>query len=40
MFKFYRNENERYEDVFILNNKIIKGLIKKKPFKNVRSRQL
>lgn len=29
MFKFYRNENERYEDVFILNNKIIKGLIKK-----------
>tara|TARA_Y100001960_G_scaffold333998_2_gene443310 strand:- start:3330 stop:4958 length:1629 start_codon:yes stop_codon:yes gene_type:complete len=29
MFDFYKDKSEKYEDVFILNNKIIKALIKK-----------
>lgn len=29
MFDYYRSESESYEKVFILNNKIVKGLIKK-----------
>jgi type II secretory ATPase GspE/PulE/Tfp pilus assembly ATPase PilB-like protein len=33
MFEFYRDENDTFEKVFILNNKITKGLIAKKILK-------